>query len=81
MPEEVEESDSLSEGAVRPILVNAYGRNQEAHQKCIKHYGVQCVICDFDIRRKYGDVVEGLIHVHHLRELSEIGKEHKVDPI
>ena len=29
----------------------------------------------------YGEVAEGLIHVHHLRSLSEVGEEYIVDPI
>ena len=29
----------------------------------------------------YGKAADGLIHVHHLRELSGIGKENVVDPV
>ena len=29
----------------------------------------------------YGDVATGLVHVHHLRPLSEIAAEYEVDPV
>jgi hypothetical protein len=33
------------------------------------------------LRSKYGPKAEGFIHVHHLRMLSEIGKNYRIDPI
>ena len=79
LPEEVEDTAVLKEGAVLRISVNAYGRNAEARRRCIEHYGTSCCICGFDFGQVYGKVVEGLIHVHHLRPLSEIGEEYQVD--
>jgi len=29
----------------------------------------------------YGKVAEGVIHVHHLKDLATIGEEYQVDPI
>ena len=29
----------------------------------------------------YGTLGEGVIHVHHLRELASLGEEYEVDPI
>ena len=81
IPEEVEESPKIFEGALRRILVDAYERNPEARRKCIAHYGTNCTVCGFDFRKEYGDVGKDLIHVHHLRQLAEIGKEYRIDPI
>ena len=81
-PDEVEEeSKGLPEGAVFKRLVNAYERNPEARQQCIKKYGTNCSICGFSFGATYGKVVDGLIHVHHLLQLSKVGKNYKVDPI
>ncbi len=81
-PEEVAERDrSLAEGAVRRVLVNAYERNPEARRLCIAHYGPICCICKFNFGNVYGKLVDGFIHVHHLRSLSEVGEEYAVDPI
>ena len=81
IPEEVEEDTVIFEGALHRISVNAYERNPEARRKCIAHYGTKCSICGFDFRKEYGEVGKDLIHVHHLRQLAEVGKEYQVDPI
>jgi predicted HNH restriction endonuclease len=82
-PDEIEEEEikGLPEGAVFQRLVNAYERNNLARQQCIEKYGTNCYICGFSFGSIYGNVVDGLIHVHHLRQLSEVGKDYKVDPI
>jgi len=79
LPEEIDSTAVLTEGAVQRISVNAYERNAEARRRCIEYYGTSCCICRFDFGQVYGKVVEGLIHVHHLRPLSEIGEEYQVD--
>jgi len=82
-PDEVEENElqKLPEGAVFERLVNAYERNPLARQRCIKKYGINCYVCGFSFGRTYGEIMDGFIHVHHLRQLSEVGKDYKVDPI
>ena len=82
LPEEVEErADSLAEGALRRISVNAYERNARARQLCIDRYGVACMVCGFNFGQTYGLIGEGLIHVHHLKPLSEIRESYTVDPV
>jgi predicted HNH restriction endonuclease len=81
-PDDVEEETTgLPEGAVFERLVNAYERNPLARQRCIKEFGTNCSICGFSFGARYGEVVDGLIHVHHLLQLSKVGKDYKVDPI
>jgi putative restriction endonuclease len=81
LPEEIIDSPSLLEGAVRRITVNAYERNPEARQRCIAAHGTTCCICGFRFGAVYGPEAEGYIHVHHLRELSRAGGVREVDPI
>ena len=81
LPEEVPENSVYNEGAVKRILVNCYERDVRARQKCLEHYGTACVLCGFDFGAIYGEVVEGLIHVHHLKQLSSVGPDYEVDPI
>jgi predicted HNH restriction endonuclease len=38
-------------------------------------YGPTCVACGFNFKATYGSFAEGFIHVHHVRQLSEIGAE------
>ncbi len=80
-PEEIPSSTTHLEGKVHQVLVNTYERNPAARAKCIAHYGTACSVCSFDFGTTYGDIGEGFIHVHHLREISSIGNEYEIDPI
>ncbi len=81
IPEEVVPSEKYAEGAVKTIIVNAYERNRVARSKCIEHHGLVCGVCGLSMSNLYGDLGEGVIHVHHLRELASLGKQYFVDPI
>jgi len=81
IPEEVPDSHKYTEGAVRTILVNAYERSRDARTACIEYHGVNCAACGLTMADLYGQVGEGVIHVHHLRELAKVGAQYKVDPI
>ncbi len=80
-PDEIDVSETYSEGSTRQILVNTYERDPKARQKCIEHYGLNCSVCDFNFGKTFGKIGEGFIHVHHLRPISEIGEEYEIDPI
>ena len=81
MPEEIESTTDLPEGAVTRITVNRYERNPKARKQCIDHYGARCCICTFEFSTVYGKIGNGYIHVHHLRQLSSLGEQYIVDPI
>ena len=72
---------TFTEGAVRRVFVNAFERNQTARAICIRHHGAICTVCRFDFERTYGAIGRGFIHVHHLLDICEIGKEYQVDPV
>lgn len=78
---EVPEDASYVEGSVLRRFVNAYERSDVARRSCIAEYGTVCSICEVDFSERYGPEVEGLIHVHHLKPLSEVGGEYCVDPV
>ena len=80
-PEEVSPSTTHVEGTVRQALVNVYERNPAARAACIAHYGNTCQVCSFNFGKTYGQLGDGFIHVHHLKEISSIAKEYEVDPI
>ena len=87
IPEELDESDvkNLKEGQKKQIMVNAYERNPEARRRCLAYYRkrnngkIRCEICGFDFGKAYGKEFEGKIHIHHIKEISTIGKEYVVD--
>ena len=80
IPEEVDSSKTYLEGAAKTITVNAYERSREARAKCMEHHGWACGVCGYDMAELYGTLGEGVIHVHHLRELSALGNEYEVTP-
>lgn len=79
-PDEVDSTVPYSEGRTRQVTVNIYERNPSARQECISFFGVTCQVCSFNFTETYGELGENFIHVHHLIEISTIGKEYSVDP-
>ncbi len=72
---------ALREGKVVIVHVDKYERNRKARAKCIEHFGISCQACGFDFHMAYGKMAEGYIQVHHVRPLSDVRKEYKVDPV
>src|SRR5260221_14114077 len=60
-------------------LLTAISISPLARQKC--KYGTKCYICGFSFGVTYGDVVDGLIHVHHLRQLLKSARTIRLTPI
>ncbi|MCD4726593.1 MAG: HNH endonuclease [Pirellulales bacterium] len=69
------------EGATHKVVMDAYERDPKARAECLSHYGKSCVVCRLTFADFYGELGEDYIHVHHLRDLAQIKRSHKVDPI
>ena len=80
-PDDIDPKIKYSEGKSRQILVNSYERNVVARKKCIDHFGLNCQVCDFNFKQKFGNIGRSFIHVHHKVDLADIGEEYSVDPI
>ena len=80
-PDELSKPETLFEGIKKTVIVNSYERNPIARAKCIEYYGAQCVVCNFNFEKEYGDIGKGFIHVHHLTQLSDIRQGYVVNPI
>lgn len=80
-PEELSPAETYVEGAVTRILVNSYERNPAARRACIDYWGTKCQVCGFDFEKVYGEIGRGFIHVHHIKQLAEIGASYVVDPV
>lgn len=81
LAEEIGDDKVYYEGAKQRITVNRYERDNKARKKCIKHFGAVCTICAVPFATIYGDIAKDVIHVHHLKRLSEVGEDYKIDPI
>lgn len=80
MPDETDSEIEYFEGTRKLVAVNAYERNKDAREQCIKEHGAICKACGFDFESTYGEHGKGFIHVHHKISLKMIGKRYKVDP-
>ena len=78
-PEEIDEHSVLYEGAVSKVAVNRYERNAEARSQCIALKGCKCSVCGLDFEKVYGEIGKGFIHIHHIKPISEIGKNYQID--
>lgn len=74
-------NDTLFEGAKKKVTVNFYERDPKARNICLEHYGYDCYICKFNFEESFGKIGKNFIHVHHIKPLSEINQEYKVNPI
>lgn len=70
----------VTEGARRQITVNIYERDSSARRRCIKHWGLTCVVCAFNFKERYGELGANYIHVHHLVPVSTVGGEYELNP-
>jgi 5-methylcytosine-specific restriction enzyme A len=78
---DADDAVTLPEGAVRQTSVTRYERNRAARRLCIKHHGVSCTVCDFNFEKKYGEVGQGYIEVHHLTPISQTRAAYDINPI
>ena len=81
LPEEISETEGSYEGARKQISVNTYERDRTARDKCLQYHGTSCAVCAQDMSEIYGPAAAGLIHVHHLKPLSEIKENYRVNSI
>jgi 5-methylcytosine-specific restriction enzyme A len=80
-PDELPSDGSFPEGSVVRAEVNRYERDARARAACLAHWGPRCSVCGLNFEECYGAIGRGFIHVHHLRELSSVGADYRVDPI
>lgn len=77
-----DENEALgeSEGQVKQVTINTYERSRKNRAACLKVHGYACSVCSIDFGTIYGSRGHEFIHVHHVKPLSEIKKEYKIDP-
>ena len=81
VPTDTDDQKVYSEGTPNQVSITRYERNPYARQKCIDHYGLSCVVCDFNFEDTYGQAGKDFIHVHHLTQVATVGDTYTIDPI
>ena len=71
---------ALPEGARTRIEVNRYERDRRNRAAALAIHGYRCKACDIDMGQSYGPAAAGLIEVHHVTPVSEVGSGYIIDP-
>ena len=71
---------TTDEGEQKKMLVNKFERNPKIRKQAIIIHGTQCMACQFDFEKRYGEHGKRFIEVHHIVPLSLIKDKHSVNP-
>lgn len=69
-----------AEGARQLVTVSRCERSAKNRMICLAKYGYTCQVCGFDFEREYGNFAAGMIEVHHVQPVSELGGAQMIDP-
>lgn len=73
------EEEFLEGGSGKRIFTNHYERNPGLRTAAIRYHGTKCIVCGFDFKEVYGERGDGYIEVHHLRPVSRLKKQTKIN--
>lgn len=68
------------EGATMRLEVNRYERDRRNRAAALAIHGCVCRGCDVDMGERYGIGAAGLIEIHHVTPISELGADYLIDP-
>jgi 5-methylcytosine-specific restriction protein A len=74
------EVSGLPEGARTRIAVNRYERDRRNRAAALAIHGYSCKACKLDMEGRYGSTAAGLIEVHHVTPVSQLGQDYIIDP-
>ena len=78
--DEAPEVAGLPEGAKTRVEVNRYERDRRNRAAALAIHGYNCKACDLDMGERYGPAAAGLIEVHHVTPVSEVGEDYLINP-
>ncbi len=68
------------EGALATVQINRFERDRRNRAAAIAIHGSTCKGCGLEMAAKYGSLASGVIEVHHITPVSELGDSHVIDP-
>ena len=69
------------EGGSYNQIVQKYERSRFNRALCLKYFGFSCRGCGDKLTEKYGPIGTGVIHVHHIVPISQMGSSYNLNPI
>jgi 5-methylcytosine-specific restriction protein A len=79
-PEASVEVSGLPEGARTRIEVNRYERDRRNRAAALAIHGYSCKACKLDMEERYGSAAAGMMEVHHVTPVSQVGEDYIIDP-
>lgn len=70
----------LPEGAKVLVETNRYERDRRNRAAALAIHGYSCKACKLDMSERYGAAASGLIEVHHVTPVSQLGEGYIIDP-
>ncbi|UZX45223.1 HNH endonuclease (plasmid) [Agrobacterium sp. 13-2099-1-2] len=70
----------LPEGAKVRVETNRYERDRRNRAAALAIHGYSCKACKLDMSERYGAAASGLIEVHHVTPVSQLGEDYIIDP-
>jgi 5-methylcytosine-specific restriction protein A len=70
----------LPEGAKASLVVNAYERDRRNRAAALAVHGFSCKACGLALHQRYGSLASGIIEVHHVVPVSQLGSDYVLDP-
>lgn len=74
------ELESYEEGNKQSRFVTFYERNLKLRKQAIAIHGLNCRACGFNFGERYGSYANGLIHIHHIKPISQLDGSITIDP-
>jgi 5-methylcytosine-specific restriction protein A len=71
---------TFEEGDKAAVIAQRVERSRGAREACLAMHGRACKVCDRSMAELYGPAGDGVIEVHHLRELALCEGRRPVDP-
>jgi hypothetical protein len=69
------ENETYSEGGLKEIQAEVSVRDPRLVRAARDKYGTKCKVCGFDFEKKYGELGQGFIEVHHRKPLSKLKRK------
>ena len=71
-PSEDSGQESVKEGEKLRIEVNKYERSQKNRLMALAFHGYDCSVCGLNFVKKYGEIGNDFIHIHHTVPISKL---------
>ena len=80
---EIVESDVIGypEGALKTVRTNRYERDRRNRSAALAIHGTACKGCGLEMGARYGPVATGLVDIHHVTPVSQLGAGYVIDPV